>query len=99
MEGDASKAHQQASAEPLGPGALDGRRYLDSLRDDREVWLNGERVKDVTQHPCFRGLAAELARLYDLQSAPSTREAMTFVNGSGVRVSYSYLEPHAGRPD
>ncbi|HWE20811.1 MAG TPA: 4-hydroxyphenylacetate 3-hydroxylase N-terminal domain-containing protein [Hyphomicrobiaceae bacterium] len=93
MEGDASKAHQQASAEPLGPGALDGRRYLDSLRDDREVWLNGERVKDVTQHPCFRGLAAELARLYDLQSAPSTREAMTFVNGSGVRVSYSYLEP------
>ena len=31
-----------------------GAEYLDSLRDDREVWIYGERVKDVTKHPAFR---------------------------------------------
>ena len=27
--------------------------YLDSLRDEREVYIYGERVKDVTTHPRF----------------------------------------------
>jgi 4-hydroxyphenylacetate 3-monooxygenase len=34
-----------------------GAEYLDSLRDDREVWIYGERVKDVTKHPAFRNSA------------------------------------------
>lgn len=78
---------------PLGPGILDGARYLESLRDGREVWVNGERVADVTRHAAFSGVADELARLYDLQHAPPTRDAMTFVNERGVRVSTSYLMP------
>ena len=36
-------------------GALTGERYLASLKDDRDVWLNGERV-DVTTHPAFAGM-------------------------------------------
>ena len=28
-----------------------GEQYRESLRDGREVWINGERVKDVTRHP------------------------------------------------
>ncbi len=82
-----------ATAKPLGPGAFDGKRYLASLRDGREVWLNGEKVKDITAHPTFQGMCQELARLYDLQHAPGTRDQMTFVNDNGVRVSYSYFEP------
>jgi 4-hydroxyphenylacetate 3-monooxygenase len=40
---------------------LTGQDYLDSLRDGREVWIYGERVKDVTTHPAFRNPArAEL---------------------------------------
>ena len=27
-----------------------GKQYLDSLRDGRRVWINGERVADVTKH-------------------------------------------------
>ena len=28
-----------------------GDEYRDSIRDGREVWINGERVDDVTCHP------------------------------------------------
>jgi 4-hydroxyphenylacetate 3-monooxygenase len=34
-----------------------GAEYLESLRDGREVFLYGERVKDVTTHPAFRNTA------------------------------------------
>ena len=34
-----------------------GNEYLDSLRDDRTVFIYGERVKDVTTHPAFRNTA------------------------------------------
>ncbi len=39
--------------------------YLDSLKDGREIWIYGERVKDVTTHPAFRNTVRMLARLYD----------------------------------
>ena len=32
--------------------ARTGQQYLDGLREqEREVWLGGERVRDVTTHP------------------------------------------------
>jgi 4-hydroxyphenylacetate 3-monooxygenase len=42
-----------------------GAEYLDSLRDDRVVYIYDERVKDVTRHPAFRNTARMVARLYD----------------------------------
>lgn len=43
-----------------------GREYLDSIRDGRQVWLDGELVRDVTRHPAFRNTARSIAALYDL---------------------------------
>ncbi|MGA5099184.1 4-hydroxyphenylacetate 3-hydroxylase family protein [Streptomyces lavendulocolor] len=43
-----------------------GQEYLASLRDGREIWLDGERIEDVASHPAFRNTAASIARLYDL---------------------------------
>src|ERR1700739_3323545 len=42
-----------------------GAEYLESLRDGREVYIYGERVKDVTSHPAFRNSAASVPLLYD----------------------------------
>src|SRR5438309_12090811 len=39
--------------------------YIESIRDGREIWIYGERVKDVTAHPAFRNTVRMLARLYD----------------------------------
>jgi 4-hydroxyphenylacetate 3-monooxygenase len=82
-----------AGSAVAGQGALSGERYRLSLKDGREVWLNGERV-DVTTHPAFAGILTELGRLYDLKHSPEHRDDMTFVSPeSGQRVSYSYLLP------
>ena len=34
-----------------------GESYLASLRDGRRVYVGGELVTDVTQHPAFRNTA------------------------------------------
>ena len=31
-----------------------GREYLDSLDDGREIWIYGERIDKITEHPAFR---------------------------------------------
>lgn len=41
------------------------KEFLESLDDGREVWIYGERVKNITAHPAFQNCARMLARLYD----------------------------------
>ena len=47
-----------------------GAQYIASLRDDRTVYVNGERVADVTEHPAFHGAVRSIAHLYDLAASP-----------------------------
>src|SRR5919109_5089334 len=72
-----------------------GQDYLKGLQDqEREVWLGGERVKDVTTHPGLRHGAQAIAQLYDMQHDPELRDAMTFVSpSSGERVGLSFIVP------
>jgi 4-hydroxyphenylacetate 3-monooxygenase len=55
-----------------------GEDYKASIRDSRDVYINGERVKDVTAHPMFKPLVDIRARIYDLQHDPLTRHLMTY---------------------
>ena len=72
-----------------------GSQFLKGLRDGREIWLEGERIDDVTTHPKTRRMAATLASLYDLQRDPATRDIMAFESPeSGEPVSLSFLIPH-----
>ncbi len=48
-------------------GVRTGNEYLESLRDGRTIFVNGERVKDVTTYPAFRGVLKTLVSHYDLQ--------------------------------
>ena len=49
-----------------------GREYLDSLDDGREIWIYGERVNKITEHPAFQNCARMIARLdpFDLSRLP-----------------------------
>src|SRR5262245_951683 len=60
-----------------------GAEYLESLRDGREVYIYGERVADVTQHPAFRNTARSLARLYDALHDPKTKPVLTAPTDTG----------------
>jgi 4-hydroxyphenylacetate 3-monooxygenase len=62
---------------------LTGDEYLESVRDGREVWINGERVEDVTTHPGFRNSAASIARLYDALHDPENAAVLT-APGDGI---------------
>jgi 4-hydroxyphenylacetate 3-monooxygenase len=55
-----------------------GEQYRESLRDGREVWINGERVKDVTRHPMFKPVVDIRARIYDMQHGAAHRDVMTY---------------------
>ncbi|HXZ86490.1 MAG TPA: 4-hydroxyphenylacetate 3-hydroxylase N-terminal domain-containing protein [Myxococcota bacterium] len=50
-------------------GARTGEQFLESLRDGRELWVDGERVSDATAHPALAGAAHLLAEVFDLQHA------------------------------
>ncbi len=58
-----------------------GDEYRESIRDGREVHINGERVTDVTTHPAFRPLVDIRARIYDMAHEPAHREVMTVAAG------------------
>ena len=62
---------------------LTGAEFLDSLRGPREVWIYGERVKDVTAHQAFRNPARMLARLYDALHDPALQPVLTCPTDTG----------------
>ena len=51
-------------------GIRTGRQYIDSLRDGRQMWIDGELVADVTTDRRFGGAAYTMAELYDMQRGP-----------------------------
>ena len=61
-----------------------GRQYLDSLHDERYVYVDGERIEDLSKHPAFRGIIQTLALLYDYAADPANE--------------LSYLAPETGAP-
>ncbi|HET7881574.1 MAG TPA: 4-hydroxyphenylacetate 3-monooxygenase, oxygenase component [Acetobacteraceae bacterium] len=75
--------------------ARTGRQYLNGLREqEREIWLRGERVKDVTTHPGLAGGAQAIAALYDMQGDPRYRDEMTYTSPStGEQVGLSFIHP------
>src|SRR5438270_3048880 len=75
--------------------ARTGKQYLAGLREqEREVWLEGERVRDPTRHPGLQGGARAIASLYDMQCDPKLRDEMTYVSPTtGDRVGLSFIIP------
>ena len=72
--------------------------YLRSLNDGRQVFLDGERVADVSRHKAFREAARSVARLYDIAAAPENRELMTFTSpktGAPVLRAFQIPKTHA----
>ena len=60
-----------------------GAEYMESLRDGRAVFIDGERVPDVTVHPAFRNAVRSIARLYDALHDPKTKDTLTCPTDTG----------------
>ncbi|HEX3414271.1 MAG TPA: 4-hydroxyphenylacetate 3-hydroxylase N-terminal domain-containing protein, partial [Stellaceae bacterium] len=73
-----------------------GEQLLQSLRDDRRLFIDGDRVEDVTTDPRFAAAAQSVAELYDMQHDPALIDRMTFLSpASGERVGLSFIEPRS----
>lgn len=72
-----------------------GAQYIAGLRENQpEVYLNGERVKDVTTHPALSNGVQTLARLYDMQHDPEIADQMTYTSPTtGDQVGLSFIHP------
>ena len=75
--------------------ARTGDQYIAGLREAATpVFIHGERVKDVTNHPGMRNGVRTLASLYDMQSDPKRQGEMTYTSPhSGEQVGLSFITP------
>jgi len=71
-----------------------GEEYIESLRDGREVWIDGERVSDVPAHPAFAPMVNLRAGVYDLGHEAGARDLLTYADEqSGERCAITSRPP------
>jgi 4-hydroxyphenylacetate 3-monooxygenase len=80
-----------------GGGRMRGAtHYLESLRDGRAVFLDGERVDDVTKHPGFAEPIRRIAQTWDRAAAADVQASTTYVDAAtGRRHSAMWLVPRS----
>jgi 4-hydroxyphenylacetate 3-monooxygenase len=73
-----------------------GKQFLEGLKDDRQVFMDGERLRDIAGDPRTAGAAQTLAELYDMQHDPAFAGQMSFGSpSSGQPVGLSFIEPRS----
>jgi aromatic ring hydroxylase len=70
-----------------------GAEFLESLRDNRRVYVGGELIQDLTTHPKTKDYAARLADFYDLHHDPELQDQLVFTDTDGVRYSKTWQLP------
>ncbi len=76
-----------------------GKDYIESLRDGREVWIDGEQVEDVPTHPAFAPMVNVRARIYDLAHEAGTRDLLTYVDEESAERCATTSRPPRTRDD
>ncbi len=59
-------------------------QYLEGLNDGREVYIDGERVRNVASHPALRPIIEAKARMYDLHHEQATAGLFTYRDEDGT---------------
>jgi 4-hydroxyphenylacetate 3-monooxygenase len=83
MDAERPTEGMQAADATTTTRPMTGDEYIESLRDGREVWIYGERVKDVTTHPAFRNPVRMVARLYDALHDSEKKDVLTTETDTG----------------
>ncbi|MFC3884001.1 4-hydroxyphenylacetate 3-hydroxylase family protein [Bacillus songklensis] len=71
---------------------MNGKEYIESLRDGRTVYLNGEKIDDVTTHPAYRNSVRSVARLYDALHDPEKAPILTTKTEKGYTTHKFFTE-------
>ena len=79
----------------INRGIRTGKQYLEGLRDDREIWHRGQRVKDVTAEPGIARGAATLASFLDRQHDPKYQDTVTYLDEEDNRCGMAFMRPQS----
>ena len=73
-----------------------GDAYVADLRDGRSVFLDGERVDDVTKHPAFAEPIRRIAATYDRARADDALDVTSYLDPTtGERHGTMWLVPRS----
>jgi len=67
-------------------------QYVESLKDGRVIYLNGERISDITEHPAFNGPINARALSYVLYEHPKFKDLLT-IEENGDRFLFLWNQP------
>ena len=67
-------------------------QYVESLNDGRVIYLNGERIPDITVHPAFKGSINARALCYTLYDHPRFKDLLT-IEEDGDRFLFLWNQP------
>ncbi|HIB93054.1 MAG TPA: 4-hydroxyphenylacetate 3-hydroxylase [Candidatus Lambdaproteobacteria bacterium] len=76
-----------------------GNEYRESLKDGREVWIDGERVKDLSTHPVFKPIIDVRSRMYDMAHEAQFQEQLTYRDNETDELNTIYHKPPRTRED
>lgn len=68
-----------------------GQQYVESLKGNRTIFVNGEKVTDVANHPAFQGIVGTIAKLYDIAADPTNN--MTYETDDQTVANKIYMIP------
>lgn len=74
---------------------LRGSRFVDSLNDGRNVWLEGRKLGSLEHHPAFRGTLRTIGGLFDMLDIPGERELVGYETKEGRYAHSSFLVPYS----
>lgn len=75
-----------------------GEEYLASLNDGREIWFDGNKVKNIATHPAFRNSARSVARFYDAMHNPDMQEDLLLEDEYGI-ITHKFFAPSHSRKE
>lgn len=70
-----------------------GEEYRESLDDGREVYVDGEQVNNVAEHPSFKPIVDARARMYDMNHESRYADVCTYTLPDGDQICRAYKLP------
>ncbi len=72
-----------------------GQDHISSLRDGRQLFIDGTLVEDVSTHPAFRNVTASIGRMFEFANQPQNADLMTFETSEGKRANRIWELPES----
>ncbi len=70
-----------------------GNEYRESIRDGREIWIDGERVPDMTTHPAFKPIIDVRARMYDMAHETQYQAQLSYQDAETKELNTTFHKP------